>query len=99
MSRAYFISDLHIVSPQDPRTALFIRFLRDVADDGDASHLFLLGDIFDMWLADHAYFVDRYRAVIDEIVRLKTRGIEIHYFEGNHDLVDHCQPLLFKYLN
>lgn len=50
------------------------------------SHLFLVGDIFDLWLADHNYFLETYSLVIDQIRRLKNEGVEIHYFEGNHDL-------------
>lgn len=86
MQRAYFVSDLHITSPEDPKAVLFVRFLRSLSGDRGASHLFLLGDIFDMWLADHRYFIERYRDVIDEIVGLREHGVEIHYFEGNHDL-------------
>ncbi len=86
MPRACFISDLHLTSPDDPRTALLTRFLTDLADAGNVSHLFLMGDIFDLWLADHDYFIERYQGVVDTLVRLRDGGTEIHYFEGNHDL-------------
>ncbi|MGH8221770.1 MAG: UDP-2,3-diacylglucosamine diphosphatase [Woeseiaceae bacterium] len=86
MQRAYFVSDLHITSPDDDRARLFIGFLRSLKGDRDLSHLFLMGDVFDLWLAAHAYFVDRYRTLIDEFVRLRDEGTQIHYFEGNHDL-------------
>ena len=46
----------------------------------------MLGDIFDLWVADHRYFIDAYSEIIDQIKRLQRAGIEIHYFEGNHDL-------------
>jgi UDP-2,3-diacylglucosamine hydrolase len=85
MQRAYFVSDLHIASPDDPKATLFLAFLRQLTAES-ASHLVLLGDIFDMWLGDHDYFVDRYRQVIDEIARLRDDGVQVHYFEGNHDL-------------
>lgn len=85
MQRAYFVSDLHIASPDDPKAALFLAFLRQLTAES-ASHLMLLGDVFDMWLGDHDYFINRYRPVIDEIVRLRDNGIQVHYFEGNHDL-------------
>ena len=42
-------------------------------------------DVLDLRLADHRYFVDKHQSVIDEILRLKDEGVEIHYFEGNHD--------------
>lgn len=83
---AYFVSDLHIGSPTDSRAALFVEFLRNLGGSGNASHLFLMGDIFDLWIAAHRYFIDKYRPIIDEIARLRDQGVEIHYFEGNHDL-------------
>lgn len=86
MLNAYFVSDLHIGSPTDSRATLFLEFLRNLRGGENASHLFLMGDIFDLWIAAHQYFIDRYQPVTDEIVRLRDEGVEIHYFEGNHDL-------------
>ncbi|MFQ6004493.1 MAG: UDP-2,3-diacylglucosamine diphosphatase [Woeseia sp.] len=83
---AYFVSDLHIGSPTDSRATLFVEFLRSLSGNGTTSHLFLMGDIFDLWIAAHRYFIDKYRPIIDEIARLHEEGVEIHYFEGNHDL-------------
>lgn len=86
MPTALFVSDIHIVSPDCPRGRLFESFLRSLSGNSDLTHLYLLGDIFDLWVADHQYFVDRYASIIDEIRRLKSEGVEIGYFEGNHDL-------------
>ena len=86
MSRAIFLSDLHITAPDDPRGRMLLDLLRSWSGTDQLTHLFLLGDIFDMWLADHRYFIDRYREIIGELTRLHTAGVEIHYFEGNHDL-------------
>jgi UDP-2,3-diacylglucosamine hydrolase len=83
---AYFVSDLHISSPTDPRAGLFIDFLKHLSGADNASHLILMGDIFDLWIAAHQHFIDRYQSITDEIVRLRDEGVEIHYFEGNHDL-------------
>lgn len=84
MPSALFVSDIHITGPECPRARLFTAFLRSL--DGRTSHLFLLGDIFDLWVADHRWFIDRYRTIIGELERLREEGVEIHYFEGNHDL-------------
>ena len=46
----------------------------------------LLGDIFDMWLGDHDYFISRYSRVVELLESIKARGVDILYFEGNHDL-------------
>ena len=86
MTRAYFVSDLHLTTAEDPRTRLFERFLDDVAGDQQATHLFLLGDIFDLWIGSHDYFAQRFQRIVSAIDALRRRGIEIHYFEGNHDL-------------
>ena len=86
MLNAYFVSDLHIGSPTDSRARLFLAFLADLRGGENASHLFLMGDIFDLWVAAHSYFVDKYQPITDEILRLQDEGVEIHYFEGNHDL-------------
>ena len=86
MRSAYFVSDLHIMSPDCPRAALFMSFLKSLSGNTNASHLYLLGDIFDLWVADHRYFIDRYGEIINELRRLKNEGVDVAYFEGNHDL-------------
>ncbi len=86
MTRAYFVSDLHLSSAEDPNAKRFEAFLRSLAAADGTTHLFLLGDVFDMWLAHHRYFIDRYDRIIKQLVRLHDEGVGIHYFEGNHDL-------------
>lgn len=85
MNRALFVSDIHISSPNDERAELFGRFL-DKAFEIKPKHLFLVGDIFDLWIADRNFFVESYSGIIAKLVRLKDAGVEVHYFEGNHDL-------------
>ena len=86
MTRAFFVSDLHLESADDPKATLFVEFLSALSAAKGTTHLFLLGDIFDMWLADHRYFIDRYPGIIAELKRLQGEGVAVHYFEGNHDL-------------
>lgn len=86
MARAYFVSDIHIESPESPRAHAFLAFLKRLSGRDDVTHLFLLGDIFDLWVADHDFFVERYADIVEEIKRLRDEGVEIAYFEGNHDL-------------
>src|ERR1700733_14013025 len=84
--KAYFLSDLHISSIEEPKTHWLLDFFRAIQSKNDMTHLFLLGDVFDLWVAGHKYFVERFQPVIDELRRLSVLGVEIHYFEGNHDL-------------
>ena len=86
MPAAYFVSDIHVKAADSPRGRLFLKFLRGLSAEAGATHLVLLGDIFDLWVADHDYFVSAYGEIIEEIRRLKGEGVEIRYFEGNHDL-------------
>jgi len=83
---AYFLSDIHLSTIEEPNTHRLLSFLRSIRGPQDATHLFLLGDIFDLWVAGHYYFVQKYSTVIEELRRLQAAGVEIHYFEGNHDL-------------
>ena len=64
MHRAYFVSDIHITSPDCPQARRFAAFLRSLSGKSNVTHLFLLGDIFDLWVADHQWFVDRYRGYL-----------------------------------
>lgn len=94
--RAAFVSDIHLTALDDPRAVVFLRWLKalqpgnlyvDGADQTNyITHLFLMGDIFDLWVADHSYFKDKFKDIVDELSRLKHAGVKIHYFEGNHDL-------------
>ncbi|MCB0386004.1 MAG: UDP-2,3-diacylglucosamine diphosphatase [Bdellovibrionales bacterium] len=83
---AYFVSDVHLTNQTDERAQLFLSFLRRLGRDLECTHLFLLGDIFDLWLSDYAFFQNQYEEVVVQIRRLNMEGVAIHYFEGNHDL-------------
>lgn len=84
--KALFVSDIHIIDFKEPRGLLFLNMLKRLKGYQDLTHLFLVGDIFDLWIANHHYFINRYSHVINELRRLQMEGVEIHYFEGNHDL-------------
>jgi UDP-2,3-diacylglucosamine hydrolase len=92
MSCAYFVSDLHLKSPDEPKTKVFVRFLADLltqTQQGSTekpTHLFLVGDIFDLWIGSHEYFRLTFTEVVDGISRLVQAGLQVHFFEGNHDL-------------
>lgn len=84
---AYFLSDIHLKSVNEKRGQILISFLRELSEISNAdTHLFLLGDIFDLWISSHDYFVQRYQDVVEPIRKIKSSGANIYYFEGNHDL-------------
>jgi UDP-2,3-diacylglucosamine hydrolase len=81
----YFVSDLHLRDKSQEKYQMFIRFLQKIRNEKTES-LFLLGDIFDLWVADHKCFIDTYQDVVNEIQTLVKSGVKVYYFEGNHDL-------------
>ncbi len=85
---AYFVSDVHLQNDNDPHARVFVRFLGELLEKKDdvPQQLFLVGDIFDLWVSDHHYFQLKFAKIIEQIKKLILAGIEVHYFEGNHDL-------------
>lgn len=96
MDCAYFVSDLHISDPGDERALVFLNFLRALSKEATRvpgqnlspipTRLYLVGDIFDLWVGSHSYFVEKYRLIVDAVRELVNNGVEVHFFEGNHDL-------------
>jgi len=60
--------------------------LLDSCSSQGVGHLFLVGDIFDFWIADRKYLIQNYKTLIEHVQRLVEAGVRVHYFEGNHDL-------------
>ncbi len=92
MSCAYFVSDIHLKSSKDANVSVLIQFLKQLLKDATGgskeapTSLFLVGDIFDLWIADHDFFIQEFKPVIEIIQQLQSAGVTIHFFEGNHDL-------------
>ena len=85
--KAWFVSDLHIRDEQESSSETLLLFLHSIENnERQATHLFLVGDIFDLWIHNHSYFVDKFPKIVNAIRAVVARGIEVHYFEGNHDL-------------
>ncbi len=82
---AWFVSDIHITSPDDPRLGAFEEFLHARLGD-NTTHVFLVGDIFDLWVGGDEFFARRYSRVVELVRELRTKNVDIIYFEGNHDL-------------
>jgi len=51
----------------------------------DASHIFIVGDLFDFWYEYKKYIPKIYFSVLYKLKSLVNRGIEIHFLAGNHD--------------
>lgn len=84
--RAWFISDIHLRNINERNSVLLLRFLRSLIADPQTTHLYLLGDIFDLWVGDSNLFQSKFQSLVDAIAELKRKGVEVVYFEGNHDV-------------
>jgi UDP-2,3-diacylglucosamine hydrolase len=95
---SYFVSDIHLKSEKERNGEILLRFLHSLqTKDPKQIQLFLLGDIFDLWVSNGQAFVKRYQTISDAILALTTKGVRIVFFEGNHDL--HIAPHWKKILN
>lgn len=83
--KAFFLSDLHLKEGREQKSLALLAFLES-ENLQDATHLFFVGDIFDLWISKHEFFVQEFRDLIAVLEGLHHRGVEIHFFEGNHDL-------------
>lgn len=88
---SWFISDIHLKDMKERNGEILLRFLHSLADKDPAqTQLFMLGDIFDLWVAGHQVFVKKFQAMVDAIRVLREKGMKVTYIEGNHDVhVDH----------
>ena len=86
----YFLSDAHLGSRaiDDPQVhqQTIISMLRTMAKDATA--IYMLGDIFDFWC--EFFWRDKskeqYRPFLQTIKEITDKGVEVHFFIGNHDI-------------
>lgn len=84
---AWFLSDIHLKTAEERNGKILLRFLRSLREKNPQQvHLFLLGDIFDLWVGGHAYFARGFKDIIRALQDLKKSGARITYIEGNHDV-------------
>ncbi len=84
--KSWFVSDIHLRDVNERNSVILLRFLHSLQNDPEITHLFFLGDIFDLWVGDSDVFQKKFQALVDVIVEIKRRGVEVVYFEGNHDV-------------
>lgn len=84
----YFASDMHLGSgahsnPRERERAL-VAWLDRVA--ADARAIFLVGDVFDFWYEYKRVVPQGFTRLLGKFAELTDRGVEIHFFVGNHDM-------------
>ena len=80
-----FISDLHLSAERPAATALFRRFLLEVATGTTA--LYILGDLFEAWVGDDD-LADPFNAdIATHLLQLAGTGVQTGFLHGNRDFV------------
>jgi UDP-2,3-diacylglucosamine hydrolase len=89
VSRALFISDLHLSGERPDTSEQFFRFL-----DGEASRaqaLYVLGDLFEYWAGDDELQDPAGEPLAGEVAqgfrRLADAGVAVHVMHGNRDFL------------
>ncbi len=86
--RSIFISDVHL-GTRGCQAELLLDFIRQVT----CERLYLVGDIVDGWkLRSGWYWPQAHNDVVQKVLRLARKGVEVIYVPGNHDEVvrDFC---------
>ena len=79
-----FISDLHLDAEKPHLTEIFLVFIRSQA--GDARALYLLGDIFEVWVGDDDT-AELVTTVAEELRAAANAGLNIYFMHGNRDFL------------
>jgi len=86
--KIYFLSDVHLGAPHAAasrvREQKLLRFLKSI--ESEAQEILIVGDLFDFWY-EYRHVVPRgYVRVLGQLAHLTDKGINIHFFVGNHDM-------------
>jgi UDP-2,3-diacylglucosamine hydrolase len=79
----YFVADVHLAPDAPDVSHRFVRFLDRVRQE--AGRLFLLGDIFDIWVGRKQARMPYAARILEKLRELAYAGVEVHYIAGNRD--------------
>jgi UDP-2,3-diacylglucosamine hydrolase len=79
-----FASDVHLSAANPTATAAFIKLTGGPARHATA--LYLLGDVFDVWLGDDD-LRDPHSEILDALAELTASGVPVGVLHGNHDFL------------
>ena len=86
--RSVFISDVHL-GTRGCQAEILLDFIRNI----ECENLFLIGDIIDGWkLKGGWHWPQSHNDVVQKVLRMARKGVNIIYVPGNHDEVarDYC---------
>nr|VFJ59856.1 MAG: UDP-2,3-diacylglucosamine hydrolase [Candidatus Kentron sp. FW] len=80
----FFVSDVHLSEDRQGIVETFLSFLK--GNIGTADTLYILGDLFDLWLGDDDTRPPHV-SVTNALRRLTERGASVGVLHGNHDFL------------
>lgn len=87
MGKIYFVADAHlgVESPHKEARKVEKLLLFFEGIKSNASHLCILGDLFDFWFEYRTVIPKDFYPVIMRLYQLANHGVKIFYICGNHD--------------
>jgi len=83
-SKIFVLTDTHFQDwSSEEEIKSFVSFMEKVRNEGNV--LFLLGDIFDFYFEYKSFLPKAFFNIFCELKETVKKGIEIHYWMGNHD--------------
>lgn len=86
--KVFFLSDFHLGAPAVAasleRERKIVRFLDSIQNE--AAVIFLVGDLFDFWFEYKTVVPKGYIRLLGKLAELADKGIQLHFFVGNHDM-------------
>ncbi len=78
-----FLSDLHLQATEPATVAAFAQYLRHTPADG----VFILGDLFEVWVGDDAAEPGSFEAHCGELLREAASRCAVFFIRGNRDFL------------
>ena len=82
-TRYLFVADIHLSWSDQRRTRTFLDFLHAQADRTD--HLFILGDLFDLWVGPGHEDMPEYREFLEALPDVMQKRMKVSFVYGNRD--------------
>lgn len=82
--RSVFVSDIHLGTIACKHNE-FLQLLKDL-EQSPPENLYLVGDILDLWKLGKGFtWKPEHNTIVQKILRLSRKGVNVHYIIGNHD--------------
>lgn len=82
--RRVFASDVHLCPEHPERTERFFAWLDDHID---AERIYLIGDLFDLWVGRRQSRIPFYRDIVERFAAAVAAGARIEFVHGNRDFL------------